>query len=134
VTTPIEQTLPQVPADVPGDWVADNLAELQEMNGESWQTLEESGVEQGGALQVSFAFTAQNEEQAGDLADELLIADGYEAHASPPDSDFEAWTVAGTTGEVAITPVGLEEWLRRMIAIGWEHGQSTLDGWSAVLG
>jgi hypothetical protein len=134
VTTPIEQTLPQVPAGVPGDWVADNLAELQEMNGESWQTLEEGGVEPAGGVRISYAFTAQNEEQAGDLADELLIADGYEAHAAPPNSDFEAWTVSGTTDEVTVTQAGLDEWLRRMIAIGWQHGESTLDGWSAVLG
>jgi Regulator of ribonuclease activity B len=133
MTSPIEQSLPPVPADVPADWVADNLAELQEMNGEDWETLQESGVEADSAVRLEFAFTAPNEEQAGDLADQLLIGD-YEAQAAPPDSEFAAWTVTGTTGEGTVTPAGLEEWLRRMIATGWQHGESTLDGWSAVLG
>ena len=131
--TPIEQTLPPVPADVPADWIADNLAELQQMNGESWETLTASGVEEGGAIRLEFAFTAPNEEQAGDLADELVIAD-YEAQAAPPDSELDAWTVRGTTGEATASPGGLEEWQRRMIATGWQHGESTLDGWSAVRG
>ena len=134
MTTAIEQTLPPVPGDVPQDWVGDNLAELQEMNGESWETLQESEVEPGGPVRIAFSFTAPNEEQAGDLADELLIAGDYEAQAAAPAADFESWTVAGTTGEVVVTPSGLDEWLRRMIATGWQHGQSTLDGWSAVLG
>lgn len=133
MTTPIEQPLPAVPADVPADWIADNLAELQEMNGESWETLTGSGVAESGAVRIEFAFTAPNEEQAGELADDLVIA-GYEAQAAAPNSELDAWTVRGTTGEVGITPHGLEEWLRRMIAIGWQHGESTLDGWSAVLG
>ena len=132
MTTAIEQTLPPVPSEVPPEWVADNLAELQEMNGETWETLQEIGVAHGGAVRLDFAFTAPNEEQAGDLADQLLIAD-YEAQAAPPDSEFESWTVKGTTGEVAITAAALDEWLRRMIATGWQHGESTLDGWSAVL-
>ncbi len=130
---PIEQSLPPVAQEVPADWVADNLAELQEMNGESWETLEEAGVQEGDTVQVDFAFTASNEEEAGDLADALLIA-GYEAQAQAPETEADAWTVRGTTGEVAVTPSGLDEWLRRMIARGWEHGESTLDGWSAVLG
>jgi hypothetical protein len=128
---PIEQTLPPVPSDVPADWVADNLAELQEMNGETWETLEESGVEAGGVVAIEVAFTAPNEEEAGELADRLLIA-GYEAAAAPPDTEIDAWTVSATTGEVAVTPAGLDEWLRRLIAIGWQHGESTLDGWSAA--
>jgi hypothetical protein len=132
-TSPIEQSLPPVPADVPGDWVEDNLAEVQEMNGETWQTLQESGVEPGSTVRLEFAYTAQNEEQAGDLADQLLISD-YEAQAAAPDSEFESWTVRGTTSEVTVTPAGLDEWLRRMIATGWQHGESTLEGWSAVLG
>jgi hypothetical protein len=129
---PIEQTLPPVASDVPADWVADNLAELQEMNSDSWDGLRASGIEEGGSVTIEFAFTAPNEEQAGDLADELLISE-YEARAAPPDSDLDAWTVTGTTGEVTVTPRGLEEWLRRMIAAGWQHGESTLDGWSTVL-
>lgn len=130
---PIEQTLPPVAADVPVDWVADNVAELQEMNGETWATLAGSGVEEGGTVRLDLAFTAPNEEEAGDLADALRVA-GYEAQAAAPDTEFDAWTVEGTTGEVAVTPDGLEEWLRRLVATGWAHGESTLDGWSAVLG
>jgi hypothetical protein len=130
---PIEQTLPPVPSDVPADWVADNLAELREMNGETWETLQESGVEAGAAVAIEVAFTAPNEEEAGELADRLLIA-GYEAQAAPPDTEIDAWTVGATTGEVTVTPTGLDEWLRRLIAVGWQHGESTLDGWSAVLG
>jgi hypothetical protein len=133
MTSPIEQTLPPVPADVPGDWIADNLAELQEMNGESWQTLEAGGIQPDSAVRLDFAFTAPNEVEAGDLVDQLQISD-YEAHAAPPDSELDAWTVSGTTSEATVTPAGVDEWLRRMIATGWPHGESTLDGWSAVLG
>jgi hypothetical protein len=133
MTSPIEQTIPPVAADVPADWIADNLAELQEMNGDSWETLQAAGAEPDSAVQLEFAFTAPNEEEAGDLADQLLISD-YEARAAPPDSDLDAWTVKGTTVEATVTAAGLEEWLRRMIATGWPHGESTLDGWSAVLG
>jgi len=133
MTTPIEQTLPPVPADVPADWIADNLTEVQEMNGDTWETLEATAAGTGSPVQLEFAFTAPNEEDAGDLADQLQLS-GYEARATPPDSELDAWTVKGTTVEATVTAAGLDEWVRRMVATAWPHGESTLDGWSAVLG
>src|SRR3954453_23665398 len=132
MTNPIEQTLPPVAGEVPADWLAVNLAELHEMNSDTWDGLLASGIQEGGSLRIEFAFTAPNEEQAGDLADELLMGE-YDSRAAPPDSELDAWTVTGTTGEVSVTGRGQEEWLRRMVATGWQHGESTLDGWSAVL-
>jgi hypothetical protein len=93
----------------------------------------EAGVAEGGRIRVDFAFTASNEEEAGDLADALLVA-GYEAQAQAPDTELDAWTVRGTTVEAVLTRAGLDEWIRRMIAVGWQHDESSFDGWSAVLG
>ena len=130
----IEQTLPPVSASVPADWIADNVAEVDEMNGETWETLRASGIPDGGVIRIDFAFSAPTEEDAGDLAEFLVTSAHYEATAMPPEGEMDQWTVEGTTGDATVTAAGVTEWTRRMIAVGWQHDESTLDGWSAVLG
>lgn len=130
----IEETLPPVPRAVPADWITDNVAEVDEMNGETWATLTASGLGEGAAIRLDFAFSVPTEEDAAELAESLGTAAAYEATATPPRGEMDLWTVEGTTREAAVTAAGIEEWVRRMIAVGWEHGESTLDGWSAVIG
>ena len=57
VPTPIEETLPAPEhGAAPGDWVAENVAELEEMNSDTWETVE---VASAASLHLEFAFAAQ---------------------------------------------------------------------------
>jgi Regulator of ribonuclease activity B len=134
VADAIEQTLPPVPGVVPADWIRDNVAEVDEMNSETWETLTASGVGDGATIRLDFAFSTPIEQEAGDLAEYLVTSAEYEATAMPPQGEMDLWTVEGTTRDGTVTAAGIEEWVRRMIAVGWQHGEATLDGWSAVLG
>jgi hypothetical protein len=133
MTTRIEQTLPAVPDDAPADLITATVDEIAEMNGDSWDTFEENGVTGSTPVQVEFAYSAPNEEAAEDLAEYLQVAAGYDAAPGSPESEFDEWTVKGTTVEVTASAAGLDEWVRRMAAVGYEHGGCQLDGWSAIL-
>ncbi|MDQ1513823.1 MAG: hypothetical protein QOC59_1665 [Microbacteriaceae bacterium] len=131
--TAIEETLPTVPEDAPVDLIEATAAEIAEMNGDSWDTFEENGVTDSTPVQVEFAFSAPNEQSAQDLAEYLQVTADYDAAAGSPASEFDEWTVKGTTGEVTASAAGLEEWVRRIAAVGYEQGGCQLDGWSAIL-
>jgi hypothetical protein len=133
MTTPLEETLPAVPADAPADLIDATAEEVAEMNGDSWRTFEENGVKEESPVQLDFAFSAPNEQAARDLAEYLQISAGYVADPAAPDTEFEDWSVKGTTTEAVTSRSGLDEWVRRMAAVGYEHGECQFDGWSAIL-
>ncbi|MDH2444250.1 ribonuclease E inhibitor RraB [Amnibacterium sp. CER49] len=130
--TAIQSTLPPVAADVPAAVVEENVAELDEMNSDSWSSLESSGIDAETELELEFAFSAPNEAAARELAEYLENAD-YDVEVGEPGGELDEWAVTGTTPDVTADEDGLVEWVRRMVAIGWEHGECRLDGWSAAV-
>lgn len=130
--TAIQSTLPPVAADVPAAVVEENVAELDEMNSDSWSSLESSGIDAETELELEFAFSAPNEAAARELAEYLEGAD-YDVEVGEPGGELDEWAVTGTTPDVTADEGGLAEWVRRMVAIGWEHGECRLDGWSAAV-
>lgn len=130
----IEKTLPPVPDEAPADLVDATAQEVQEMNGDGWAVFEENGVEADDDVQLEFAFSAPTEEAAGELTEFLTTGADYDATATPPETEFDDWTVRGTTPEATVTAAGLDEWVRRMAASGFLHGGCQFDGWAALLG
>jgi Regulator of ribonuclease activity B len=129
VAAPIEETLPERGA-APADWVAENLAELEEMNGDSAESVTAAAT----AVRIEFAFAAQNQENADELAEYLETEGDYDVEVRAPETETDEWSVRGTTPEVAVSEAGLDRWVRRMLVAGWVHGESRLDGWSALFG
>ena len=131
MATPIEETLPQPDeGGAPADWVAENLAELEEMNADSAESVAETGAD---AVRIEFAFAASTQEVGDELAEYLETEGDYEVEVRAPETETDEWTVAGTTPEVAVTRSGLDRWVRTMTIAGWLHGQCRLDGWSALI-
>jgi hypothetical protein len=130
MATPIEETLPQPEhGAAPADWVGENLAELEEMNTDSPDSVAEAGAE---AVRIEFAFAASTQEVGDELAEYLETEGDYEVEVRSPETETDEWTVSGTTPRVAVTRAGLEQWVRTMTIAGWVHGGSRLDGWSAL--
>ncbi|HEV7624369.1 MAG TPA: ribonuclease E inhibitor RraB [Amnibacterium sp.] len=130
MATPIEETLPQPEhGAAPEAWVAENLAELEEMNADSAERVAGAGAE---AIRVEFAFAASTQEVGDELAEFLETEGDYEVEVRAPETETDEWTVSGTTPEVAVSRTGLDQWVRTMTIAGWAHGESRLDGWSAL--
>jgi hypothetical protein len=130
VVTPIEETLPQPEhGAAPVEWVSENLAELEEMNTDSAESVAETGAE---SVRVEFAFAASTQEVGDELAEYLETEGDYDVEVRAPETETDEWTVSGTTPEVAVTRAGIEQWVRTMTITGWVHGRSRLDGWSAL--
>lgn len=130
MAVPIEETLPQPEhGAAPADWVAENLAELEEMNGDSAASV---AGDAGDAIRIEFAFAAQNQDVADELAEYLETEGDYDVDVRAPETETDEWTVQGTTPEVSVTAAGLEGWVRTMLVAGWVHGECRLDGWSAL--
>lgn len=132
MATPIEGTLPAVAEDAPTDLIDATVAEVAEMNGDTWRTFEENAATES-VVHLEFAFSAPNEAAAEELAEFLETAAGYEADAEAPGTEFDDWSVKGVTGEATVSEAGLGEWVRRMAAAGYAHGECQFDGWSAIL-
>lgn len=131
VASPIEETLPQPERGAaPADWVAENLAELEEMNADSAERVAETGAD---GVRIEFAFAASTQEVADELAEYLETEGDYLVEVRAPETETDEWTVAGTTPEVAVTRAGLDQWVRTMTIAGWGHGRCRLDGWSALV-
>jgi len=127
---PIEETLPAPEhGAVPGDWLTENLAELAEMNGDSPESV---AGDASGPIRVEFAFATQTQETSDELAEYLETEGDYDVEVIAPQTETDEWAVQGTTPEVAVSAAGLEAWVRAMLAAGWLHGESRLDGWSAL--
>ena len=131
MTTPIQDTVPEVSDDVDLDELTEIVDELSTMNSDDWSTVEENGVAGGAVLE--FAFSAPNEEAATDLLEGVRDDLGYAANASEPEGELDDWTVRGTTSEVSVTRDGLAEWVRRLAAYGLDQHGSVLDGWALLL-
>jgi hypothetical protein len=130
VAVPIEETLPQPEhGAAPGHWVAENLAELEEMNGDSPESVAEAAA---GAVRIEFAFATQTQETADELAEYLETEGDYEIEVRAPRTEMDEWSLQGTTPEVTVSRDGLDEWVRTMLVAGWVHGESRLDGWSVL--
>jgi hypothetical protein len=130
VATPIEETLPQPEhGAAPADWVSENIAELEEMNTDSAEGVAATGA---ATVHIEFAFAASTQEIGDELAEYLETEGDYDVEVRAPETETDEWTVSGTTPEVAVTRAGLEQWVRTMTIAGWAHGQSRLDGWSAL--
>lgn len=130
MAVPIEETLPQPEhGAAPSDWVAENLAELEEMNGDSPASV---AADAQGGIHVEFAFAVQNQDLADELAEYLESEGDYEVEVKSPETETDEWAVTGTTPEVTVTAAGLESWVRTMLVAGFAHGESRLDGWSAL--
>ena len=130
VAVPIEETLPEPERGAaPADWVTENLAELEEMNGD---TAESVSGDASGAVRIEFAFAAQDQDIADELAEYLETEGDYEVEVRSPETEVDEWSVHGTTPEVTVTAAGLDGWVRTMLVAGWAHGRSRLDGWSAL--
>jgi hypothetical protein len=130
MAVPIEETLPQPERGAaPSDWVAENLAELEEMNGDTAASV---AADAKGGIHVEFAFAAQNQDVADELAEYLETEGDYDVEVKAPETETDEWSVTGTTPEVTVTAEGLESWVRTMLVAGWAHGESRLDGWSAL--
>jgi hypothetical protein len=130
VATPIEETLPQPERGAaPVEWVSENVAELEEMNTDSAESVAETGAE---SVRIEFAFAASTQEVGDELAEYLETEGDYEVEVRAPETETDEWTVSGTTPEVAVTRGGIEQWVRTMTITGWVHGRSRLDGWSAL--
>ena len=131
VASPIEETLPQPERGAaPADWVAENLAELEEMNADSAERVAETGAD---GVRIEFAFAASTQEVADELAEYLETEGDYLVELRAPETETDEWTVAGTTPEVAVTRAGLDQWVRTMTIAGWGHGRCRLDGWNALV-
>ncbi|MDQ1530889.1 MAG: hypothetical protein QOE37_994 [Microbacteriaceae bacterium] len=131
--TAIEDTLPPVADDAPTELIDATVAEIAEMNGDGWAVFEENGVTDSTAVQLEFAFSAPNEHTAEDLAEYLQVTADYEASPGSPATESDEWTVTGTTPAVTVSPSGLDEWVRRMAAVGYEQGGCQFEGWAAIL-
>ncbi|MCU1472643.1 ribonuclease E inhibitor RraB [Amnibacterium sp.] len=130
MTTPIEETIPQPEhGAAPAEWVSENLAELEEMNADSAESVAEAGSD---SVRIEFAFAASTQEVGDELAEYLETEGDYEVEVRAPETETDEWTVAGTTPEVAVTRAGLDRWVRTMTIAGWAHGHCRLDGWSAL--
>lgn len=131
VATPIEETLPQPDRGAaPTDWVAENLAELEEMNADSAESVADTGAD---TVRIEFAFAASTQEVGDELAEYLETEGDYAVDVRAPETETDEWTVAGTTPEVGVTRAGIDEWVRTMTIAGWVHGRCRLDGWSALI-
>lgn len=131
MATPIEETLPQADQGAaPVDWVAENLAELEEMNADSAESVAETGAD---SVRIEFAFAASTQDVGDELAEYLETEADYATEVRAPETETDEWTVAGTTPEVAVTRAGLDQWVRTMTIVGWVHGRCRLDGWSALI-
>lgn len=128
---PIEETLPEVPDGVDAARLEEIVDELAQMNGDDFSTLVENGATS--AARLEFAFSSPNEDAAEELVEALRDGADYAATASEPEGELDEWVVRGSTGEVAATERGLAEWVRRLAALGLEHGEGVLDGWAVLL-
>jgi hypothetical protein len=94
-------------------------------NRRTWAALERLGVRQGAELPLQFFFETAGAEADRELAD-VLREGGYTVV-------LEQDGLAGTTRPMALSPEAIDDWVRGMLYVGYQHGGCVFAGWTATV-
>lgn len=108
-------------------WELDEvIARELAQNAQTWEALERLGVAEGSPLEVEFCY-----ESAGPAADGKLAA--FLRGEGGCTVEVEADGVTGEARLPEATRELLDEWVRKMVVAGYEHGGCMFDGWTATV-
>jgi hypothetical protein len=105
---------------------AEMIARHLARNEQTWETLVRLGVHDGAELELAFAFGTAGPEGDRELAKFLQRETEYEI-------EIESEGVAGQTPPMRASRAALDEWVRKMVLVGHEHGGCSFDGWTTTI-
>ncbi len=108
------------------DVMADVMAHHVARNEQTWEALVRLGVHEGAELALAFAYGTAGPEADRELAKFLEREAEYEV-------EIESEGVAGRTKPMPASPAALNDWVRKMVFAGHEHGGCIFDGWTATV-
>jgi hypothetical protein len=112
------------------------LAQQLAMNRQSWLALQEHGMTEESELRLDFFYVSPSEQQANALRAFIQDETDYDVRVGSNGGGLlkkKNWLVTGSTQPTQASQDILDQWVRWMVAAGFEHG-CEFDGWGAEAG
>jgi hypothetical protein len=115
------------------DWAATVLARQLAMNAQTWQALQERGVNAASMLTLEFFYRPSGQAESEQLATFLRTDTDYDVDVVSQKRGIfgNGFSVMGKTQPTAVSLEILNDWVTWMVTAGVEKGPCEFDGWGA---